>query len=163
MRCTTSISRFSCICFLLTFAFFNVTNSYVLAKEYASTVRDGINLRSGPGKNFDIVSEIGSGFPFEIVGKEKNWIKVKDFENDEGWVYKTFITTEKRVIVNVNKNSDDPVNLRKDPQAKSPIIGKAHYGVVFKLLQVKDGWAEVQHDSGLRGWMRTSLLWGAGI
>ena len=45
---------------------------------------DKVNLRTGPGKNYSIKWEYGSGFPVKVVEKRGKWIKVKDFEGDTG-------------------------------------------------------------------------------
>jgi SH3-like domain-containing protein len=39
-------------------------------------------------------------------------------------------------------------------------VAKAHYGVVFKTLKKKSGWVKVQHEKGVTGWVKRSLLWG---
>lgn len=130
------------------------------ALEMLSVNSDSVNLRSGPGTNYDIKWEYGRGFPLIVVSKKGDWIKVKDFENDTGWVFKSLLADKGHMIVKVNKNRNKKINIRSGPGTKSRIVGKAYYGVVFETIEQKDGWAKVKHESGLVGWIKRSLLWG---
>lgn len=121
---------------------------------------DKVNLRTGPGKNYSVKWEYGSGFPLKVVGKSGKWIKVKDFEGDTGWVHNSLLQNNPQMIVKVNKGQDEKINIRNKPGTKNRIIGKAYYGVVFETLSNKSNWVKVKHESGLTGWIKRSLLWG---
>ena len=128
--------------------------------EMLSIAKDGVNLRSGPGTKYEIKWEYGEGFPLRVVSKKGDWYRVKDFENDTGWIYKSLLSPDNHMIVKVNKSSNKKVNIRSGPGTKFNIVGKAYYGVVFQTLEQKSGWAKVKHDTGLVGWVKRSLLWG---
>ncbi|TKB11637.1 SH3 domain-containing protein [Desulforhopalus sp. IMCC35007] len=128
--------------------------------EMISIKGDKVNLRKGPGTKYSIVWEYGDGYPLTILSKKGNWYEVKDFENDSGWIHKSLTQYSPHVIVKVNRNSEEKINIRKEPGTKSDIVGKAQYGVVFQTLQRKSGWVNIKHDSGLTGWIKESLLWG---
>ena len=119
-----------------------------------------VQLRSGPGTKYSSKWEYGSGFPLKILNRKGNWIKVKDFENDTGWIFKQYLSSSPHMIVKVNKGKKKKINIRKGPGKKYKVVGKAYYGVVFKTLDQKKGWAKVKHQSGLTGWIKRSLLWG---
>ncbi len=127
--------------------------------EMLSIKGDNVNLRTGPGKNYKIKFEYGAGFPVELVEKKGNWLKVKDFEDDTGWVHKSFLNNSIQTIVKANRNTDQKINIRKGPASDTKIIGMAYYGVVFKILRNQAGWVEVEHESGLKGWVSSHLLW----
>jgi SH3-like domain-containing protein len=119
-----------------------------------------VQLRSGAGTKYASKWEYGKGFPLRIVSRKGNWVKVKDFENDSGWVYKDYLSSTPYMIVKVYKNKKKKINIRSGPSTKYKTVGKAYYGVVFKTLEQKKGWAKVKHESGLTGWVRRDLLWG---
>ena len=119
-----------------------------------------VNLRSGPGSHFPVRWEYGNGFPLKVLSTKQNWLKVRDFEDDTGWIYKPLVDDTPHVIVNVNKNSKVKINIRSSPSIHSKVLGKAFYGVVFKVITEKDGWVKVHHEGGLNGWIKKSLLWG---
>lgn len=135
----------------------------ITCASYAKMVSvkgDDINLRTGPGKENPVKYELGSGFPLKVVSKKNQWIKVSDFEGDVGWLHKDLVTSTPHMIVKVNRNSKKKINIRSGPSTKNKIVGKAYYGVVFETLDQKSGWAHVKHETGLKGWIKRSLLWG---
>nr|MBF0223566.1 SH3 domain-containing protein [Desulfobulbaceae bacterium] len=85
-------------------------SSPALATEYISVKKDGVNIRSGPSTNKEILWEVFKDFPLEVVKRQKDWIEAKDFEGDQGWIYEPLAEKNKRVIVKVNT-----ANLRIGP------------------------------------------------
>lgn len=127
----------------------------VCHSRMVSIANEKVNLRSGPGKKYSVLWELGKGFPLQIVSSKGNWLKVTDFEKDTGWIYKKLITDKRHLIVKKKR-----VNIRNKPGKNSNIIGKANYGVVFRTLETKKGWAKIKHENGLTGWIKRDLLWG---
>ena len=125
-----------------------------------SVTGNNVNLRKGPSDQYPVIWELGQGFPLKIIGSQGNWLKVSDFEDDVGWIFKDLVARKPHLIVKANKNSKARINIRSGPGTKYKIVGKAEYGVVFETLQQKDGWAKVRHERGLTGWIKRSLLWG---
>ncbi len=121
---------------------------------------DKVNLRSGPGTKYSVKWEYGSGFPVEVIERKNNWMKIRDFEKDTGWVHKSLLTSEPHVIVKANKNTEERVNVRNGPGSENKIVGKAYYGVVFKTMEHQKNWIKVRHESGLSGWISSGFLWG---
>lgn len=125
-----------------------------------SVAGDNVNLRSGPGTNYSVKWEYGKGFPLKILSDKGDWYKVSDFEDDVGWIHKSLLMKDGYMVVKVFKNRDKKINIRSGPSKKYRVVGRAYYGVVFKTLEQRDGWAKVQHETGLVGWIKRSLLWG---
>lgn len=145
---------------VLSSVFFIVFLASTAFAEMTSVKGDKVNLRKGPGTKYSIVWEYGNGYPLQVVKKQGNWIKTRDFERDTGWIHKSLLQYSPHVIVKVNKNNKGKINIRKGPGTSNPVVGKAQYGVVFKTVQRKSGWINVKHDTGLTGWIKESLLWG---
>ncbi len=141
---------------ILSFSLFGTT---AFAKM-RSISGEKVQLRSGPGTKYAAKWEYGNGFPLRVLTQKGNWVKVKDFENDTGWVFKKYLTKKPHMIVKVNKGKKRKINIRSGPGTNNRIVGKAYYGVVFETLEQKKGWAKVKHESGLTGWVKRSLLWG---
>jgi SH3-like domain-containing protein len=142
------------------FVVFSIFSASLLHAEMLSIKGDSVNLRSGPGTKFSILWEYGEGFPVEIIEKEKDWVKIKDFENDTGWVHESLLVDRPHMIVKANRSKDEKINIRQGPSAEDKIVGKAYYGVVFEKIQQQSGWVEVKHESGFSGWISSGLLWG---
>lgn len=148
------------IAFLLTFLLTTLfTLSPALAKM-GSIDGDKVQLRTGPGTKYAAKWQYGNGFPVKIVTRKGNWVKVTDFENDTGWIYKKFISNTPHMIIKANKGKKKKINIRNGPGTKYKVVGQAYYGVVFETVRQSRGWAKVKHESGLTGWIKRSLIWG---
>ncbi len=128
--------------------------------KMASVKGDNVNMRKGPGTNNSIIWAYDKGFPLKVINEKNQWVEVIDFEGDRGWIYRSLLSNAPHVIVKANKGTDNKVNLRSQPSEKGKIIGKASYGVVLSRLEEKNGWLRVEHESGLKGWIKKSLVWG---
>ncbi len=121
-----------------------------------SVASDIVNMRSGPGKNYPVLWELGKGYPLKIIETRGNWIKVSDYENDKGWIYKKLVNRTAHLVVKNNI-----VNIRSGPGKDHKVIRQAKKGVVFKTMGKEKNWVRVFHDeSKLTGWIKRNLLWG---
>ncbi len=125
-----------------------------LAAEYISVKKDGVNIRSGPSTNKEILWEVFKDFPLEIIKRQKDWIQAKDFEGDQGWIYATLVSKKKRAIVKVNT-----ANMRIGPAKNYELVATVKYGVVFTPLEKEGDWIKVKHEDGTTGWIFKKLLW----
>lgn len=125
------------------------------AQQMVSVAREEVNLRSGPGTTYSTEWVLGRGFPLEVVGRRGDWLQVRDFENDKGWILRQLTGGTPYHIVKVKI-----ANMRSQPSTSSRIVGKVSYGDPVKTLERKSGWVKVQRDGGLRGWISRKLLWG---
>lgn len=130
------------------------------AAEMVSIRGENVNMRSGPGTNREILWKIGNGFPLEVLEKSGVWLKVRDFEGSVGWVHQKVTSKVPHVVVRANKGSNKNINIRNSPGTGGEIVAIATYGVVFKVLEKRDGWVHVEHANGVTGWIRQDLLWG---
>lgn len=128
----------------------------VAQAKMVSVVGEMVNMRSGPGKNYSVVWELGKGYPLKIVTTKGHWLKVTDFENDTGWVYKSLVGRTPYLVV-----KKKIVNLRSGPSKNNKIVRQAQKGVVFRTLEKKGSWVKVKHEEEkVTGWVLRSLLWG---
>ena len=147
--------------FVLLFTFFTVFMFTALANgQMLSVDGENVNLRSGPGTKYQVKWEYGKGFPLKVISKKGDWVKVTDFENDSGWIYKPLLSKKGHMIVKAFKDKNKRVNIRSGPGTRYKVVGKAYYGVVFETLEQQNGWAKVRHESGLVGWIKRTLVWG---
>ncbi|MGI6168664.1 MAG: SH3 domain-containing protein [Christensenellales bacterium] len=67
-----------------------VRNDFIYSDDlvkYGFVVRDGVNLRKGPGTDNEIIKEMKAGVRYDIVGYEEGWYSVTNGE-DTGFINK---------------------------------------------------------------------------
>ncbi|WP_081702783.1 SH3 domain-containing protein [Desulfuromonas sp. TF] len=94
-------------------------------------------------------------YPLSVQGEKNGYFRVRDYEGRVGWIQKSQVGNTKGVVVEVAR-----VNIRKGPGTNHPVVFKAYRGVTFQVLDEKEGWLEVKHESGQRGWVSKPLTWG---
>ncbi|RPH62735.1 MAG: peptide-binding protein [Burkholderiales bacterium] len=127
----------------------------VQAREMVSVARDEINMRSGPGTGHAITWQLSRGYPLQVVGRKGQWLRVRDFENDEGWVFRSLTNKTPHYVVR-----SKIVNIRSAPGTHGRIVGKAGYGEVLRTLARRGDWVRIRQESGATGWVARRLLWG---
>lgn len=140
--------------FFLTLLVFVIFSSTASAKRL-SVGADKANVRSGPGTGHQILWSVGKYYPVDTVKESGEWLQVRDFEGDMGWIHGSLLQETPAVIV-----KGDIVNVREGPGTDFKVLFQAEQGVSFKLLERKEKWLKVQHADGEVGWLHQSLAWG---
>lgn len=143
--------RYRILLFCLLFALVPVAG----AAKMVSIAGNEVNLRSGPSEKNKVMWVLGTGFPLQVIKSQGKWFKVRDFENDEGWVYAPLTSSTPHMVVKSRL-----ANIRSGPGEKYKVTGQARYGVVFRTLERTRYWVKVKHESGKTGWVARKLLWG---
>ena len=126
-----------------------------LSAEYVSVVKDGVNVRTAPSTDAPVLMELFQGYPLQVQGKEGEWIKVSDYENDTGYIHSSLVTKGNTVIVNAKKSA----NMRSEPSATAPVVADVERGVVLTKISTQDQWVKVKHSGGTVGWIFQPLIW----
>lgn len=136
--------------------FFLLIFTSIANAKMVSIANDLVNMRSGPGQKYSVVWELGKGYPLKVLQTKGEWLKVTDYENDTGWIYKKLVNRTPHLIV-----KKKIINIRSGPGTGFKIVRKAQNGVVFQTLERKKGWVKVKHEEeNVVGWVMRSLLWG---
>ena len=124
-----------------------------MAADFVSVKNDGVNLRSGPATNDEILFQLPAGYPLQVLSKQGKWLKVRDFENDKGWIYASLVSRTRYVIVKVKDG-----NVRSGPGTKYDKVGKVVRDVILRSTDRKGDWVKISHPK-LTGWIHKSLVW----
>jgi SH3-like domain-containing protein len=138
---------------VLTAAFVGMSTASLLAAEFVSVVKDGVNLRSGPDTKYEVLFQLPKGYPLKVLSRKGKWIKVSDYENDRGWIYAGLVSKNRYVIVKVKEG-----NVRSGPGTNFDKIGKVSRDVILKSTERKGDWLKVVHPQ-LTGWVHKQLVW----
>lgn len=114
------------------------------------------NLRSSPAlTTSNVVLEAPRYYPLLIQKERGDFYEVSDYQGKTGWIQKDQVDRTKGVVVEV-----ESADVRKGPGQGYPVIFRAYGGVSFKVLDESEGWLEIVHESGQKGWIFKPLTWG---
>jgi len=116
---------------------------------------DRANIRSGPGKNHEVIFQVERYYPIEVIRTAGQWFFFRDYEGDTGWVKNTIVNNTLTVIT----AKGEKVNVRKGPGLEFEIVFMVEQGVPFKVVQKKGKWLEIEHADGDKGWIFNKLVW----
>lgn len=125
------------------------------ATTMVSIDRPVVHLRDGAGTRHEAIWKLSRGYPLQVQARRQGWLKVRDFEGDEGWVLGRLTARKPHLVVKV-----EVANIRSAPGTRARRIGQARYGEVLRTLAHRSGWVRVQRQDGLTGWVARRLLWG---
>ena len=132
-----------------------------------------VNLRSGPGDEYDVLEIIPAGEQVELVGKTQNgaWIMARVADGEKGWIYRDLLQPEAGAQMMVltppptptpspPKISVELANLRTGPGAVYDLITMLSQGSVFipEARNQAGDWVFGASEAGEEGWLFTELL-----
>ena len=130
-------------------------SSLVHAQNMVSVKGSTLNMREGPSTSAAVLWELKRGYPLQITERKGNWVKVRDFEGDAGWVARSLTGNTPHHVV-----KSKVANIRSGPGTQHRIVGKAEYGELLRTREKRADWVRVEREEGVGGWIAKNLLWG---
>lgn len=123
--------------------------------RFVSLASDQINVRFGPGRQYPINwVYVRTGLPVTVVAEFDTWRKIRDWEDAEGWVHASLLSSRRTIMVHGEQRE-----LKRTPGADARAVLRAEPGVIGELLNCEGEWCHVD-IAGRRGWLRRSDFWG---
>ena len=123
--------------------------------NFLSLKNNEVYVRVGPSKEYPIKFIYKKKYlPLEVLDKSETWRKIKDFENNSGWIHISQLSKKKSAI-NINNNS----LLYKKPTIYSKPIVKLEIGRLVLIKKCKVKWCKIT-SGGYSGWIFKDSLWG---
>ena len=124
--------------------------------EYFLTLRnEKVNLRQGPSFEYPVKLFYKKKFlPVLVQDKYENFRKIRDHENNTGWIHVSQLSKKKAAIT----IDDDQLIFNKPSIYSKPsaIIKKGRLCIIKKC---KSNWCKVE-VSAFKGWVKKEALWG---
>jgi predicted chitinase/uncharacterized protein YraI len=122
------------------------SNAYPIGTVYAT---DGLNVRSGPGTNYNVISGIQNGGTVYITGGSGNWWKV-NWQGATGYVHSDYIR--------IPASTTDALNIRSGPSTGYGVICTIPNGASITITsRANDEWYGVSW-SGYTGYSCASYI-----
>ncbi len=124
--------------------------------EYFLTLRyDTVNLRQGPSREYPVKILYKKKFlPVLIQDQSDNFRKIRDHENNSGWIHISQLSKKKAAIV-----IDEELIMFKNPTIYSKPIAILRKGRLTKIIKCKEIWCKAKSDK-YKGWLKKDSLWG---
>ena len=124
--------------------------------EYFMTLRyEKVNLRQGPSSEYPVkIFYKKKLLPVLIIDKSENFRKIRDHENNTGWIHISQLSKKKGAIV-----IDDDLIMFKKPTIYSKPIAKLKTGRLVKIIKCNENWCKSKSEK-FKGWLKKESLWG---
>ena len=123
--------------------------------NFLSLKNNEVNLRQGPSFEYPIKFVYKKKFlPIEVLDKSETWIKIRDFENNSGWIHISQVSKKKSAI---NKKNNSIIY--KKPTIFSKPIAKLETGRLMLIKKCKVKWCKIT-SGDYEGWIFKNALWG---
>ena len=124
--------------------------------NFLSLKKNEVNLRQGPSFEYPVILTYKKkNLPVIILDKSDAWKKIKDFENNSGWIHVSQLS-KKRTAINYKNNSI----LFKKPSIYSKPIVKLESGRLVLVNKCNLKWCKIT-SGNFNGWVDKSSLWGS--
>ena len=134
-----------------------VLSRYLTQTGFVWVDHTKVNVRRGPGTEYARIMNYGKYFPMYVLDVARNgWLKVMDFDGDRGWVHPNLIKHEPHYVI----TKLDECNIRQGVGTGQEIAFTATRGVIFQVLDEKEGWLRVRHADGDEGWLSAKIVFG---
>jgi len=137
------------------FQFF-IYQNLLAVDEYFLTLRnDKVNLRQGPSFEYPIKLFYKKKFlPVLVQDKFENFRKVRDHENNSGWIHISQLSKKKAAIV----IEDELIMFSNSTIYSNPIV-LLKKGKLVKIKKCNENWCKVVAGN-FKGWLKKESLWG---
>tara|TARA_B100001121_G_C18364415_1_gene468630 strand:- start:132 stop:581 length:450 start_codon:yes stop_codon:yes gene_type:complete len=144
------------IIFFLIIATFLFANNSFANDEYFLTLRyDKVNLRQGPSKEYPVKIFYKKKYlPVLIQDRSDNFRKIKDHENNTGWIHISQLSKKKAAIV-IN---GEAIMFNNSTIYSKPLV-ILEIGRLCLVKRCKNNWCKVKTGE-YKGWVKKDKLWG---
>ena len=124
--------------------------------EYFLTLRnDEVNLRQGPSFDYPVKIFYKKKFlPVLVQEKSNNFRKIRDHENNSGWIHISQLSKKKAAIT-----VDENIILFSNSSIYSNPIAILKKGRLVRIKKCNNEWCKI-NTGKFNGWLQKKSLWG---
>ena len=128
----------------------------LLAEDYFLTLRfNNVNLRQGPSFDYPVKIFYKKKYlPVLVQDTSDNFRKIKDHENNTGWIHRSQLSKKKAVLI-----LNDKVIVFKNSTIFSKPLAVLEKGRLCLVSKCKNDWCKIKVDK-YSGWVKKQNLWG---
>lgn len=141
--------------------------------KYLTVTGSTVNVRKGPGTNFEIVAKIRINERYAVLAEQNGWYKIQA-GSQQGWITGEYAKLSEvpeippeipaaqpkpapGPVPNTVLVTGETVNIRQKGALDAPVLAKVYRGERLAVLQQQGDWYQVQLSNGLTGWVAAWL------
>jgi|TARA_B110001452_G_scaffold150178_1_gene124952 SH3-like domain-containing protein len=142
--------------FIFIYSLFFFEISVFSKDDYFLTLRyNTVNLRQGPSRDYPVKIFYKKQFlPVMIQDQSDNYRKIRDHENNTGWIHISQLSKKKAAIV----NNDSQIMFSRPTIYSKPIV-ILKKGRLAMIIKCKNNWCKSKINN-YKGWIKKESLWG---
>jgi SH3-like domain-containing protein len=130
-------------------------SSFSKETDFLTLRNDTVNLRQGPSFKYPIKIFYKKKFlPVLIRDKYGNFKKIKDHENNSGWIHVSQLSKKKAALVKI-----DNAIIFTNPTLFSKPLVILEKGKLCMIIKCQNQWCKIKVDK-YKGWVKKNALWG---
>ena len=137
--------------------FFTILINDLLAieKKFLTLRNNKVNLRQGPSFQYPVKIFYNKKYlPVIIEDKSENFRKIRDHQNNSGWIHVSQLSKKKAAIT-----LEEDVIVFKGPTIYSKPQVKLEKGRLCLIYKCKGKWCKIK-TGDYKGWVKNQNLWG---
>ena len=141
--------------FLLFFFTILINDLLAVEKNFLTLRNDKVNLRQGPSFQYPVKIFYNKKYlPVIIEDKSENFRKIRDHQNNSGWIHVSQLSKKKAAIT-----LEEDVIVFKGPTIYSKPQVKLEKGRLCLIYKCKGKWCKIK-TGDYKGWVKNQNLWG---
>ena len=131
------------------------------AAQSATVTTSVLNVRTGAGTNYSIMSKVYKGDTLEVIGSLNGWYNIKLSNGKTGWVSGDYLSISGSSTNTESKKgtvTTDTLNVRSGAGTSYSIISKVHKGDTVNIVGSSNGWYKIELSSGKTGWVSSDYV-----
>ena len=143
------------IIFIISCLYFSTVYLYSNDEYFLTLRNDKVNLRQGPSFEYPIKIFYKKKYlPVLIQDKSDNFRKIRDHENNTGWIHVSQLSKKKAGI-----SIDEGLIVFKNPTIYSKPLVILAKGRLCLITKCKNEWCKIKVNK-FNGWVKKESLWG---
>jgi len=143
------------ILFLFLFLFLPYEIAHSIDEYFLTLRNDKVNLRQGPSFDYPVKIFYKKKFlPVLIQDKSDNFRKIRDHENNSGWIHISQLSKKKAAIT-----IDNDLILFSNSTIYSNPLAILKKGRLVRINKCNDKWCKIKTGE-FKGWLQKKSLWG---
>ncbi|KMJ60550.1 hypothetical protein AB685_05415 [Bacillus sp. LL01] len=129
-------------------------------EQIATITTDGLNIRSEPSTQSEVLGSLSSGQQVEVLAVRGNWLNIS-INGTIGWIHSDYAN------IGATDSGDQGVrtpkteatikvaglNVRSEPTLNSKVLDQLPQGATVTIIRERNNWCEIEYDNGKKGWI----------